>query len=134
MNLGYRWEIEGFDPSAYLATMASVTSREEWDLSLAWKVVPRIDLIGRYLHDQTNNRPLEQLAGLQWNDCCYGVQLVWREWIDDNDTARVGDDFNDRGLFLRFVFRGLVAWVKRPTATLSRRFLATVPRPYERPL
>ena len=108
MNLGYRWEIEGFDPSVVPGDDGFRDySREEWDLSLAWKASPRIDLIGRYLHDQTNNRPQEQLAGLQWNDCCYGVQLVWREWIDDNDTARVGDDFNDRGLFLRFVFRGL---------------------------
>ncbi len=27
--------------------------------------------------------------------------------VDDNDTAPINDDFNDRGLFLRFVFRGL---------------------------
>lgn len=108
VNLGYRWEIEGFDPGVVPGDDGFRNyNREEWDLSFAWKASPRIDLIGRYLHDQTNDRSLEQLAGLQWNDCCYGVQLVWREWVDDNDTARVNDDFNDRGLFLRFVFRGL---------------------------
>ncbi|RUR55131.1 LPS-assembly protein LptD [Vreelandella populi] len=108
VNLGYRWEIEGFDPDVVPGDDSFRNySREEWDLSFAWKASPSIDLIGRYLHDQTNDRPLEQLAGLQWNDCCYGVQLVWREWVDDNDTARIEDDFNDRGLFLRFVFRGL---------------------------
>ena len=108
VNLGYRWEIEGFDPGVVPGDDDFRNfNREEWDLSFAWKASPRIDLIGRYLHDQTNDRSLEQLAGLQWNDCCYGVQLVWREWVDDNDTARVNDDFNDRGLFLRFVFRGL---------------------------
>ncbi|WKD27437.1 LPS-assembly protein LptD [Halomonas sp. KG2] len=108
VNLGYRWEIEGFDPGVVPGDDGFRDySREEWDLSLAWKASPRIDLIGRYLHDQTNDRALERLAGVQWNDCCYGLQLVWREWVDDNDTAPVGDDFNDRGLFLRFVFRGL---------------------------
>ncbi|MGM0521027.1 MAG: LPS-assembly protein LptD [Pseudomonadota bacterium] len=107
-NFGYRWEIEGFDPSLVPGDDSYRRyAREEWDVSLAWKASPQIDLIGRYLHDQTNERPLEQLYGVQWNDCCYGVQLVWRQWLDDNDTARVGDDFNDRGLFLRFVFRGL---------------------------
>lgn len=36
------------------------------------------------------------------------VQVVWREWVDDNDTAyTIDDDYTDRGLFLRFVFKGL---------------------------
>ncbi|MGP9684424.1 LPS-assembly protein LptD [Halomonas sp. AOP25-F1-15] len=108
VNLGYRWEIEGFDPGVLPDDDGFRDySREEWDLSFAWKASPSIDLIGSYLHDQTNNRPLEQLAGVQWNNCCYGLQVVWREWIDDDDTARIDDDFKDRGLFLRFVFRGL---------------------------
>ncbi|MCL5426929.1 MAG: LPS-assembly protein LptD [Gammaproteobacteria bacterium] len=108
VNLGYRWEIEGFDPSVIPGDDGFRDyNREEWDLSFAWKASTSIDLIGRYLHDQSNDRSLEQLAGVQWNNCCYGLQLVWREWIDDSDTARIDDDFNDRGLFLRFVFRGL---------------------------
>jgi LPS-assembly protein len=108
MNLGYRWEIEGFDPALDpVDDNFRAYNREEWDLSFAWKASPSIDLIGRYLHDQTNDRALEKLAGVQWNDCCYGLQLVWRNWIDDNDTARIADDFNDRGLFLRFVLHGL---------------------------
>ena len=45
---------------------------------------------------------------MQWNDCCFGVQVAWREWIEDNDTANtVEDDYTDRGLFLRFVLKGL---------------------------
>ena len=108
VNLGYRWEIEGFDPGVLPDDDGFRDySREEWDLSFAWKASTNIDLIGRYLHDQTNDRSLEQLAGVQWNNCCYGLQLVWREWVDDDDTARIDDDFNDSGLFLRFVFRGL---------------------------
>ncbi|XGA79349.1 LPS-assembly protein LptD [Halomonas sp. CH40] len=108
VNLGYRWEIEGFDPALDpVDDNFRAYNREEWDISFAWKASPGLDLIGRYLHDQTNDRALEKLAGVQWNDCCYGLQLVWRNWVDDNDTARVADDFNDRGLFLRFVLHGL---------------------------
>jgi len=108
VNLGYRWEIEGFDPALDpVDDNFRGYNREEWDFSFAWKASPSLDLIGRYLHDQTNDRALEKLAGVQWNDCCYGLQLVWRNWVDDNDTARVADDFNDRGLFLRFVLHGL---------------------------
>jgi len=108
LNLGYRWELQGFDPSAEPGDDEFRDfNREEYDLSFAWKANHRVDMIGRFLYDNTNDRALEQLAGVQWNDCCYGVQLVWREWIDDNDTARVEDDFTDRGIFLRFVFKGL---------------------------
>ncbi|MFG6176628.1 LPS-assembly protein LptD [Halomonas sp. THAF12] len=108
LNLGYRWEIEGFDLSEEDAEDVRGYNREEVDVSGAWKVSPRVDLIGRVVYDHTNDRTLEQLAGVQWNDCCYGLQLVWRKWIDDEDTANtIADDTTDRGVFLRFVFKGL---------------------------
>ncbi|MDI5935517.1 LPS-assembly protein LptD [Halomonas kalidii] len=107
VNLGYRWQLQGFDPSLEDEDVLNY-NREEYDLSFAWKASPRVDMIGRFLYDHTNSRALEQLAGVQWNDCCYGLQLVWREWIDDNETANtIDDDFTDRGIFLRFVFKGL---------------------------
>ncbi len=106
LNLGYRWELEGFDPSLDEEDRLDY-NREEYDISGAYRISPRVDVIGRFTYDHTNSRALEQLAGVQWNDCCYGLQLVWREWVDDNDTARIDDDFTDRGIFLRFVFKGL---------------------------
>ncbi|QEA39088.1 LPS-assembly protein LptD [Pistricoccus aurantiacus] len=107
LNLGYRWELQGFDPGGDAEDRLGY-NREEFDTSFAWKANNRFDLIGRFLYDNTNDRALEQLAGVQWNDCCYGLQLVWREWIDDNDTANtIADDYTDRGIFLNFVFKGL---------------------------
>ncbi|MDR5866578.1 LPS-assembly protein LptD [Halomonas koreensis] len=106
-NLGYRWELQGFDPAEEDDDVRGY-DREEIDVSGAWRVSPSLDLIARAVYDNTNDRTLEQLAGVQWNDCCYGLQLVWREWIDDEGTAdTIGDDTTDRGLFLRFVFKGL---------------------------
>ncbi len=108
LNLGYRWELQGFDPSVRPGDDEFRDyDREEYDLSFAWKLSPRVDLIGRAVYDYTNDRLLDQLAGVQWNDCCYGLQIVWREWIDDNDSARIDNDTTERGLFLRFVFKGL---------------------------
>ncbi|SFU83459.1 LPS-assembly protein LptD [Halomonas korlensis] len=107
LNLGYRWQLEGFDPGLEDEDVLTY-NREEYDLSFAWKASRQVDLIGRVLYDNTNDRALEQLAGVQWNDCCYGLQLVWREWVDDRDTANtIEDDYVDRGVFLRFVFKGL---------------------------
>ncbi|MBB3230329.1 LPS-assembly protein LptD [Halomonas stenophila] len=107
LNLGYNWELEGFSPAEDEEDVRGY-DREDYDLSFALKATPRLDVIGRVLYDNTNDRMLEQLAGVQWNDCCYGLQLVWREWIDDEDTANtIADDTTDRGFFLRFVFKGL---------------------------
>ncbi|WP_104202670.1 LPS-assembly protein LptD [Billgrantia saliphila] len=107
LNLAYRWQLEGFDPSGEAEDRLGY-DREEYELSFAYKVNPRFDVIGRYLYDHTNRRSLDQMGGVQWNDCCYGLQLVWREWIEDNDTANtIEDDTTERGIFLRFVFKGL---------------------------
>ncbi|MGM0785161.1 MAG: LPS-assembly protein LptD [Pseudomonadota bacterium] len=108
VNLGYRWELQGFDPSVERDDDDFRNfDREEVDLSAAWKLSPQVELIGKAAYDNTNDRMLEQLLGVQWNDCCYGLQLVWRKWVDDGDTARLADDTTDRGFFLRFVFKGL---------------------------
>ncbi|ALM51613.1 LPS-assembly protein LptD [Halomonas huangheensis] len=107
VNLGYRWRIEGFDAVEDAEDRLNY-NREEYDLSFALKATDNFDVIGRLLYDHTNDRALDQMAGVQWNDCCYGVQLVWREWIDDEDTANnIEDDTTDRGFFLRFVLKGL---------------------------
>ncbi|SHE55236.1 LPS-assembly protein [Modicisalibacter ilicicola DSM 19980] len=107
LNLGYRWQLEGFDPSGDEEDQLGY-DREEYDVSFAYRASASLDLIGRFTYDNTNDRALEQLAGVQWNDCCYGVQIAWREWVEDNDTANtIDDDYTDRGIFLRFVFKGL---------------------------
>lgn len=107
VNLGYRWQIEGFSKEDDPEDNRNYNT-EEIDVSFAYKATNNIDLIGRLLYDNTNDRALDQMAGVQWNDCCYGVQLVWREWIDDEDTANnIEDDSTDRGVFLRFVLKGL---------------------------
>ncbi|MCW4149442.1 LPS-assembly protein LptD [Halomonas sp. 18H] len=107
VNLGYRWQIEGFEPTEDLEDTRNY-DREEFSASFAYQALSRLDLVGGVRYDNTNRRMLEQLAGVQWNDCCYGLQLVWREWVDDENTANnLDDDTTDRGLFLRFAFKGL---------------------------
>ncbi|WP_106477449.1 LPS-assembly protein LptD [Phytohalomonas tamaricis] len=107
LNLGYRYEVEGFDPSGDAEDRLGY-NRDEYDVSFAWKATPAVSVVGRYLYDHTNSRSLETLAGLQFNDCCYGVEVAWREWVDDEDTANdIDDDETKRGLFLRFIFKGL---------------------------
>ncbi|MCI0511280.1 LPS-assembly protein [Chromohalobacter marismortui] len=107
LNLGYTWQVEGFEPADDAEDRLGY-NREDYDVSFAYQALPSLDLIGRFLYDNTNDRALEELAGVQFNDCCAAVQLVWRKWIEDNDTANtIADDYTNRGVFLRFVFKGL---------------------------
>lgn len=107
LNLGYTWQVEGFEPADDAEDRLGY-NREDYDVSFAYQALPSLDLIGRFLYDNTNDRALDELVGVQFNDCCAAVQLVWRKWIEDNDTANtIEDDYTDRGIFLRFVFKGL---------------------------
>ena len=106
-NLGYRWQVQNFDPSGDQSDRLGY-NREEYDASFGVKMKGPLSMVGRYLYDHTNNRSLEALAGIQYNDCCYGVEVAWRVFRDDNGTANnIQDDQLKRGLFLRFILKGL---------------------------
>ncbi|OED44558.1 hypothetical protein ACH42_07145 [Endozoicomonas sp. (ex Bugula neritina AB1)] len=75
------------------------------DISFAWPVMQNWSALGRWQYDITNKRNLEQMAGVEYNSCCYQVRLLWRNWIEDDSNI----DHPDRksGFFLQFVLRGL---------------------------
>lgn len=106
-NLGYRWQVNSFDLSGDKSDRINY-NRQEYDASFAWKMTPAISLVGRFLYDHTHDRALEKLAGVQFNDCCYGVEVAWREVRDDRGHPNdFKNDRINRGLFLRFILKGL---------------------------
>lgn len=106
-NLGYRWQVNSFDLSGDRNDRINY-NRQEYDASFAWKMTSSISLVGRFLYDHTHDRALEKLAGVQFNDCCYGVELAWREVRDDRGHPNdFKNDRINRGLFLRFILKGL---------------------------
>lgn len=58
--------------------------------SFAWRVNPRWQALGGILYDRENDREQETFAGLRYDDCCWGVRLVWRKLFDklEGDTPR----------------------------------------------
>lgn len=106
-NIGNRWERKDFNPSGDYDDRLG-WNRNEFDISGSWHLTPSISVVGRYLYDETNKRGLDKLAGLQFDDCCYAVQIAWRKYIDDNGNLNnLQDDEAKTGIFLRFVFKGL---------------------------
>ena len=75
------------------------------DMSGIWPVSQNWSLIGRWNYDLANDRNLESIAGLEFNNCCYTVRVVARQWID-NDALFHGNVDDNTGVFLQFELKG----------------------------
>lgn len=102
LNLGYRLrEMPG------PAVVNGINRRiDQTDISGAWPLNDRWGLIARWNHDLANNRNLESIAGVEYNNCCWTVRVLARQWIDNNALFEGIDDDN-RGIFLQFELKGL---------------------------
>jgi len=64
-------------------------------------------------HDLKRSEKLDSITGVEYNSCCWQIQLVYRDWVDNPDTspAYINQEFEPRkrdyGIFLNLVFKGL---------------------------
>lgn len=77
------------------------------DIQGAWPLTQEWGVVGRFNYDHANERPLEQLAGVEYSNCCWNLRLVYREWVDRVDQQRRLNARKDYGLFLQFELKGL---------------------------
>ncbi|MGB0466682.1 MAG: LPS-assembly protein LptD [Pontibacterium sp.] len=75
-------------------------TREQTDLHFIWPLSPRWTTLGRWQHNFKDTTDLETVLGLEYESCCWKLQLTGRRWLTDTDT-------HDSGLFLRFILKGL---------------------------
>lgn len=67
-------------------------------------------------HDLKRSEKLDSLTGVEYNTCCWQLQLVYRDWVDNLDTSPAYQQGNtepfasrkrDYGVFVQVVFKGL---------------------------
>lgn len=64
-------------------------------------------------HDLKRSEKLDSITGVEYNSCCWQIQLVYRDWVDNPDTspgyleAAFEARKRDYGVFLNVVFKGL---------------------------
>jgi len=68
-------------------------------------------------HDLKRSEKLDSITGVEYNSCCWKIQVVYRDWVDTPDTSpsyQGGASENafeararDYGVFLNVVFKGL---------------------------
>lgn len=71
------------------------------DFSFLYPISPNWSVVGRYYYSLLDHKPLEQLAGVQWESCCLAVRVLSRRYLrnrtgDLNDSLQV--EFELKGL------------------------------------
>lgn len=71
----------------YLATLGHTYDRddfEQMDIGAVFPVSDHISLIGRWLYDSQADRTAGSLAGIEYTDCCWSLQLVSQNYLTDD--------------------------------------------------
>ncbi len=72
----------------------------------SWPIADRWSIVGAYYYDTKQNKPADQMLGLQYNSCCYAVRFGYERklngWEDQNNQSIydnvVGFNIELRGL------------------------------------
>jgi LPS-assembly protein len=71
----------------YLASMGHTYSKgelEQSDVAAIFPVTDRVSLIGRWVYDFNLDRTVGSLSGLEYNNCCWSVQVVHQNYFTDD--------------------------------------------------
>ncbi len=75
-------------------------SLEEFDISAAWPVAGRWNLIGRYNYSILDSKTLETLIGAEYATCCWAIRTSARRYL----ASRTGD--SDTSFSVQLVLKG----------------------------
>ena len=74
---------------------------EQLDVSFLYPLNASWSVVGRSYYSLRDSKPLENLAGVQWDSCCVAMRLVARRYVRN----RAGD--LDNALLFEIEFKGL---------------------------
>jgi LPS-assembly protein len=78
-------------------------SLEQGDVSWTWPLSQQWNFVGRYNYSLRDQEPLEQLIGLEYESCCWGLRLVSRRYLSTRDGTR------DNSIGLQLVLKGMTS-------------------------
>jgi LPS-assembly protein len=102
VNLGYRYRRDLI---------------EQADVSFLYPLNDSWSVVGRHYYSLLDRKPLETIAGVQWDSCCIAVRLVGRRYIRNREG-----DLN-RGFMLEIELKGLGSAGQDTRRTLRRAIL-----------
>lgn len=82
---------------------------DQMGLTATWPINGEWHWVGRYYRDLNLHRTTESYAGVQYESCCWAMQLVWQRHLTNRLDILGNQSFNeyDSGINFRFVFKGM---------------------------
>jgi LPS-assembly protein len=74
---------------------------EQTDMSFLWPLTPSWHMVGRWYYSLRSSETIEVLAGIGYESCCWGAQVLGRSYINNTE-----DDRNN-AVFLQLELKGL---------------------------
>ncbi len=90
---------------------------EQSDISFRWPINPKWNIVGRWNYAVPDGRSIETFAGVEFQDCCWGIRAVARRFLTD-----ITGDF-ETGFFLQFELKGLSGVGKKTSEFLEQNIL-----------
>jgi len=97
-RLQYHWDERRIFNAAYRFRRDQLA---QTDFSFLWLLNPNWQVVGRWNYSQRDHRPLETLAGIQYESCCWIFRATTRRYVSDLS----GD--STRSLYLQLELKGL---------------------------
>lgn len=115
-DLGYQWDADAGQSQRFGSRLqyrrdgrrvANIAYRyrrdllEEIDVSAAWPLSERWSAVARYDYSLLDNELLERFAGIEYQNCCWGLRVVYRRYL----ASRTGE--TDSAIALQLILKGL---------------------------
>ena len=95
----------------YLATLGHTYNRgdglvstddelEQTDIGTVFPITDRVSAIGRWVYDSVDDRTAGSLAGIEYNNCCWSVQVVHQNYLTSDEEL-------DSRILFRVELKGL---------------------------
>lgn len=110
-SLGYRYDTDN----------QTTDIIEQAETSFILPLIGGWSAIGRYQHDLENDRELETLAGLEYDNCCWRIQATYRQGVDEQLRDLYAENLEmEYSLMFTIQFKGLAGVGSGATSVLGR--------------
>ncbi|WP_155914123.1 LPS assembly protein LptD [Lysobacter sp. HA18] len=115
INFGYRYRRNTTYNPAVAGSQPDLVRQA--DVSFLYPITDNWSVVGRYYYSLLDKKPLEEIAGVQWESCCLAVRAVARRYLRD----RTGDLNNS--IQLEVELKGLGSAGQKTERVLRRAIL-----------
>ncbi|AXK71115.1 LPS-assembly protein LptD [Lysobacter sp. TY2-98] len=115
LNFGYRYRRNTTFNPAVAGSQPDLVRQA--DVSFLYPITDNWSVVGRYYYSILDHKPLEEIAGVQWESCCLAVRAVGRRYLRD----RTGDLNNS--IQLEVELKGLGSAGQKASRVLRRAIL-----------